>query len=270
MFIVPCLKDKNHTFTQVSKSFINDSRLLMKTRFLLIFLISKPSSWVFNYPDILKSCPEGIYSIRSSIRELIKFGYISHKQDRLPNHRFSYSHYMISETPVFFTPIKTAPPPHIDFPHAAPPHAAPPHTNSQLPLKNKIKKHEDKKTATSPTKVVNTYAAAISSFSKKEIKDALSFLSSLGITDPKSIIAKYSFNVILEYAKGFESKIKIAYYPVAFLVCAIKEKWEIPSAESIDPALLCIQHFCSSCGRNFSYLDYKQTRKICPKCEKKQ
>ncbi len=267
MFIVPCLKDKDHTFTQVRKSFIFDSRLRMKTRFLLIFLISKPPSWCFNYPEILKSCPEGIYSIRSSIRQLIKFGYISHKQDRLPNKRFSYSHYMISETPVFFTPIKTALPPHVDFPHTGFPHTGFPHTGSRLPDKDKIRNKEIKETTTKPTKVVITKAPVDVSLLKKNKERILELFVSLGIFNHNIILAKYNNSDILKYVSWMNSAKPKFDNATAFLISAIKEKWDI-SGSSVDTSSSSghFKYECRKChvSHNYSFgiLDYK----FCKKC----
>jgi len=271
MFIVKCLKDKDNTFTQVRKSFIFDSRLRMKTRFLLTFLISKPDSWCFNYPDILKSCPEGIYSIRSSIRELIKFGYISHTQDRLPDKRFSYSNYMISETPVFFTPKKTTLPPHVDFPHTGSPHTGSPHADlgNTAYIKTKILREET--TTTKPTKVVNTKAGVVSKISKEENIEILSIFCKLGIMPSKKMFDNFNNHDILKYSRWMYNEEIKANNPTGYLISALQRKFvitPIPEHRKKIPGHFVYQ--CKKCLEPFGYDSKISNYELCNTCAERK
>ncbi|KKK67119.1 hypothetical protein LCGC14_2957230, partial [marine sediment metagenome] len=84
MSIDRSIKDPKHPYTRVSNSFIYDSRLCLKSKALLLFVLSKPDSWIFNYRDVLRFCTDGIKSIRNSIKQLSSFGYLYISQS--PNH----------------------------------------------------------------------------------------------------------------------------------------------------------------------------------------
>ena len=270
MIRFPCLKDPNHPFTQVPNAFIYDNRLCHRSKMLLIFLFSKHPSWCFNYSDILRSTSDGLHSVKSSIKELIKFGYMSLYKERNPNKTFHTFQYSIYETP-----LKTTSEPLVDFPLMDKPLVDKPLVEKplvEMPLvvNNKIVYNTKKETTATSTKVINTNAAVSSVEYKKKKKDAILFLSSLGVVNQNYIIEKHGLNNILKYAVAYKSKIIIANSPVAFLVGMVKEKWDVPSIPITKPGLLVFQPFCSICGRMFSYLGYEDDRNICQKCEKKR
>lgn len=267
MFKVPCPKDRDHTFTQVSNSFINDRRLSLKSKALFIFLSSRPPTWCFNYYDILISCTDGPSSVRSSIKQLISFGYMALHKIRNPNKTFRYFHYTIYETPV-----KTTSEPLVDFPLVAKPLVAEPLVAKPLAdvphvVNNKIKIKIGKTTTTLPTGVVSTKNVIVSPDYIKKKEECIKHCNNLGILCPGSLIKKYGLGRLFKNIVNFKRYISTSDNPTGALVSSIKDNWvyKIPKEDKPEPHA--IEQKCSLCGKYFAYLDYKPTRKICPKCE---
>lgn len=66
--------DKN--FTQIHNNLINDVRLSMKAKGLLIYLISKPDEWNFSANGISSQMNDGLSAINSTLKELENVGYL--------------------------------------------------------------------------------------------------------------------------------------------------------------------------------------------------
>ncbi|WP_455390901.1 DUF6017 domain-containing protein [Frisingicoccus sp.] len=89
---------KNRTqgnFTMISNNVLRDKELSMKDRGVLCTLCSLPDGWVFSVAGLSTLVPDGVDSIRKSIQNLEKFGYVLRKQSRAKNGKF------ISEIEVF-------------------------------------------------------------------------------------------------------------------------------------------------------------------------
>lgn len=269
MFIIRSLKNKDNPFTQVSNFFINDNHLSFKSKALLIFLLSKPDSWCFNYPDILRSTKDGIESVKSSIRELISSGYISSYRPHRPDGKFDFYNYTVFESPIKLSSIKTTSQPLMDFPLVVKPLVVKPLVVNPTMANNKNKKHEDKTTTTSTKIRSNTKCAVSSPKYNKKRAETISFLATLGVINQESIIKKYGLETVIKYSNHFCDPIIKADNPTGLLVISIKDKWEINPPNSKKPEHSVIRDICISCHTEFCYLDFKHTRKICRKCEEK-
>lgn len=75
-------KDKENPYVMVNKSFIYDNRLSAKAKGILLYLLSRPDDWQVYENEIIKNFSDGRDSIRSGIKELIKFGYVKRFQRR--------------------------------------------------------------------------------------------------------------------------------------------------------------------------------------------
>ena len=71
-------KDK---FTSISTNIFNDNRLSSKAMGLMGYLLSNPDNYVLNIADIQRHCKNKKTAIKSTINELIKFGYIEKVND---------------------------------------------------------------------------------------------------------------------------------------------------------------------------------------------
>lgn len=68
---------ENGNFTQVSNSIVNDTRLDLKEKGLMLHILSKPEGWFLNVDEIAKNNRDGKKSIYSGIKKLKELGYIS-------------------------------------------------------------------------------------------------------------------------------------------------------------------------------------------------
>ena len=91
-------KQKVRQYTTVDNYFIDDINLSLKGKGLLLFMLSKPDEWKFNYKNFIKSLPEGEKSIRSAIKELETLKYL--KRERIKDEKNYYDWiYYIYEKP---------------------------------------------------------------------------------------------------------------------------------------------------------------------------
>jgi len=269
MDVKRCLKDGNHHFTQISNAFINDNRLSPKSKFILIFLLSKPPTWCFNFLDILRYNKIGIKSIKSAIKELVSAGYIFTYQQRDSNGRFLFYNYSVYETSIFLNTTKTTSQPERPFRLPDKPLADKPLADNTHPAINKIKIKLRKETTTTPTIVVNTTTAVVSPEYRKKYDFIYSFLKSIGVINQKSIIKKYGLTDVIRYSHAFKDAISKANSPTGLLVTSIRERWVISPLHVKKPKPFVQSDLCISCHTSFYYLDFRHTRNICGKCEKK-
>ena len=69
-------------FTIVPNKSINDDGLSLRSKGLLLYLLSKPDNWNVNLVHLASVCNEGKSAIRVSLNELIEKGYIKREQLR--------------------------------------------------------------------------------------------------------------------------------------------------------------------------------------------
>ncbi len=94
--LVAVLKNRTQgNFTMISNNVLRDKELSMKDRGVLCTLCSLPDGWVFSVAGLSTLVPDGVDSIRKSILNLERFGYVSRKKSRGKNGKF------ISEIEVF-------------------------------------------------------------------------------------------------------------------------------------------------------------------------
>lgn len=90
-------KDKENPYVMVNKSFIYDERMSAKAKGILLYLLSRPDDWKVYETEIIKNFSDGRDSIRSGIKELIKFGYIKRQQNRDKNGKLNGYEYEVYE-----------------------------------------------------------------------------------------------------------------------------------------------------------------------------
>ncbi|MDR3560502.1 MAG: helix-turn-helix domain-containing protein [Negativicutes bacterium] len=86
-------------FVQVDKHFINDARLSYKAKGILLYLLSKPDDWKVYESEIAKHAADKLHSVRSGIKELIEFGYITRQKKRNEQNQFMGYDYNVFEQP---------------------------------------------------------------------------------------------------------------------------------------------------------------------------
>lgn len=99
---------KNANYTTMSNYHLKDRRLSYKAKGLLSVILSLPDEWDYSLKGLSYISNDGVDSVRNTVRELEKFGYISRgAQTRDERGRMSANTYYVYENPEqnpFFTP----------------------------------------------------------------------------------------------------------------------------------------------------------------------
>ena len=93
--------EKTKDFTVMSNYHFRDKNISLKARGLLSTMLSLPDDWNFSIEGLAGLCKEGVDSVRSTLNELIKFGYVE-KTERIRDEkgRLRGIDYIIHEQPV--------------------------------------------------------------------------------------------------------------------------------------------------------------------------
>jgi len=267
MFIIRAPKDRDHPFTQISNDIIRDNRLSLKSKSLMLFLISKPDSWCFNYPDILKCCSNGIKSIRSSIKQLVSFGYLFPHQSHRPNGDFDFLNYTVYETSVKLSSMKTDTPTLSPFGHTLKGHAVEGHaynahhinTNNKIILRKKI-------TTTGKSSNISESPVVDSKFQKKK-NETIKLLSSMKIMSHKKIFDKFDVDIVLRYSLWLKAKKFKMENPTGYLISALKGKWMIDDISTNGQSFSGYYYYrCKKCGITRGYISKVLYYENCRSC----
>lgn len=91
---------KNANYTTMSNYHLKDRRLSYKAKGLLSVILSLPDEWDYSLKGLSYIANDGIDSVRSTVNELEKFGYISRgAQTRDERGRMSAGEYFVYENP---------------------------------------------------------------------------------------------------------------------------------------------------------------------------
>lgn len=91
---------RENPYVMIDKYGLNDERLSWKAKGLLAYLLSKPDDWQVYESDLIKRASDGRDSVRTGLRELEKFGYLSRRQIRGENGSFGHMEYIVYERPI--------------------------------------------------------------------------------------------------------------------------------------------------------------------------
>lgn len=91
---------KNANYTTMSNYHLKDRRLSYKAKGLLSVILSLPDEWDYSLKGLSYIANDGIDSVRNTVKELEKFGYISRgAQTRDERGRMSAGEYFVYENP---------------------------------------------------------------------------------------------------------------------------------------------------------------------------
>ena len=94
------VKKKLHPFTMVENSLINDRKLTIGARFLIIYFLSKPDGWQIRSKDVERTCSISPHIRRKLMKELEKHGYAWIEQARSPDGKLLGSRWVITDEPL--------------------------------------------------------------------------------------------------------------------------------------------------------------------------
>ena len=220
MSIIRVKKDKNNPYLIMNKTVLNDSRLSLKAKGLLCYLLSKPDNWYINTNDIIHSSSNGRESVWSGINELVKFGYMYKHQFRNNNGSFHNYNYLVFECPKYATSTETNSQPHSAFPSTVNPSTV----NPTL-LINKTKLNNRTLLTTFSNKSNNANVVQDNLFLNEQRSTVSKLLNELYIKNHQILFDSFDENDIFWYADWmltFKSRIK---NPTGFIIAALKGRW---------------------------------------------
>ncbi|MGL5910611.1 MAG: hypothetical protein ACRCZP_11460 [Phycicoccus sp.] len=93
------LRKRTGFFVQIPRDSIRDTRLSLRARGLLAYLLDRPEGWIVRSETIARDAPEGREAIRSALRELGAAGYYRLERRHLTSGRVAMGT-AVSETPI--------------------------------------------------------------------------------------------------------------------------------------------------------------------------
>jgi hypothetical protein len=99
--------EKNRNYTVINNEFLRNKELSLKAKGLLAVCLSLPDTWNWSIAGLVAICKESITSVRSSLKELEEYGYVTILKTKDDKGRFIYE-YTIYETPVD-NPVSVSP-----------------------------------------------------------------------------------------------------------------------------------------------------------------
>lgn len=91
--------ERTGNFTVMSNMHLKDRRLSFKSKGLLSVIFSLPPDWKYTLTGFAKIAADGVESVKSTVKELEKYGYVSRHQTRDERGRMSVNEYLVYENP---------------------------------------------------------------------------------------------------------------------------------------------------------------------------
>lgn len=90
-------KNKDNPYVMINRTMLSDKRLSWKAKGILSYLLSMPDDWQVYSTEIQRHATDGIDSLSSGLKELIKLGYIKRTRRRNNKGHFEGYEYVIHE-----------------------------------------------------------------------------------------------------------------------------------------------------------------------------
>ena len=91
--------EKTANFTVMSNTHLKDRRLSYKSKGLLSVILSLPPDWDYTITGLAVIAADGVDSVKTAIKELEKYGYVSRTQLRDERGRMAQNEYRVYENP---------------------------------------------------------------------------------------------------------------------------------------------------------------------------
>ncbi|MQY78383.1 MAG: hypothetical protein GH151_04190 [Bacteroidetes bacterium] len=220
MSIIRVKKDRNNPYLIMNKTVLEDKRLSLKAKGLCCYLLSKPDNWYVNTNEIVLNSSNGLKSIWSAIKELIKYGYMYKHQFRSDNGQFHSYNYLIFEKPESPESKKSITSPNRPFGSSDNRSS-----DKDILLINKTKLNNKTLLTTFSNKSNNVNDAQDNLLSKEQRTETIKLLNELHIKNHKILFDTFDNIDIFwcsDWMLTFKSSIK---NPTGFMIAALKGKW---------------------------------------------
>jgi hypothetical protein len=95
-------KNADNPFVMIDRRPIENPSLSWRAKGILTYLISRPDNWIVRLGDLIKRSPDGVYAVRTALRELTKAGHLTRREEREQG-KFKQYVLMVHEVPVTST-----------------------------------------------------------------------------------------------------------------------------------------------------------------------
>lgn len=92
--------EKNKNFVVMSNYHLRDKKLTLKAKGLLSIILSLPDDWQYNQKGLASLSTDGLDSVRSTLKELERHGYVTRARIRSPEGFLGEMEYTIREIPL--------------------------------------------------------------------------------------------------------------------------------------------------------------------------
>jgi hypothetical protein len=263
MSIIRVAKNRDNPYLIMNKTVLEDKRLSLKAKGLCCYLLGKPDNWYIHTDEIASNSKNGIKSIWSAIKELVKYGYMYKHPFRKEDGKYHSYNYLVFECPGGTPLIKTTTSPNRPFGSSDNGSS----DNGTLLINNKELNNIN---AASKTLDKSNSKVKSAAYLKKLNKTTLieKILSDLNISNQKIFFDSFPLSDIFQYATWIKERNCSMKNPTGFLYTAIKDNWmDNILLESQDPKSRLFYYRCCGCGKVFGYPDPISDYSFCNKCE---
>ena len=92
--------ERNKNFTVMANYHLKDKRLSLKAKGLLSVMLSLPDDWNYNMKGLARLSKDGIDSVRSTVNELERYGYVTRHRIRTETGQLADTEYLVRERPL--------------------------------------------------------------------------------------------------------------------------------------------------------------------------
>lgn len=96
--------NRNENYTVMSNVHLKDKRMTLKAKGLLSVVLSLPPDWDYSFAGLVAICKESETAMKSAIKELKEFGYLTITKERDEKGHFDYV-YVFNENPPTDLPV---------------------------------------------------------------------------------------------------------------------------------------------------------------------
>ena len=96
--------NRNENYTVMSNVHLKDKRMTLKAKGLLSVVLSLPPDWDYSFAGLVAICKESETAMKSAIKELKEFGYLTITKERDEKGHFDYV-YVFNENPQTDLPV---------------------------------------------------------------------------------------------------------------------------------------------------------------------
>ena len=96
--------NRNENYTVMSNVHLKDKRMTLKAKGLLSVVLSLPPDWDYSFAGLVAICKESETAMKSAIKELKEFGYLTITKERDEKGHFDYI-YVFNENPQTDLPV---------------------------------------------------------------------------------------------------------------------------------------------------------------------